>query len=155
MNAVNRPYRENSEVVRNLQRDGIKFFAVSPPHRISGQSIRVDSLYGKQVLLFMRIGNLLLTIFSPVSPSVLYTRNPKLTSVRTSAYRDPSDCFVRTFPNQSCESCTTYSCTPPQLPLGHRIDNALSVPSHDQSRGARRLERWSRARHAHIHHRMA
>lgn len=29
MNAVNRPYRDNSEVVRNLRRDGVKFFLVS------------------------------------------------------------------------------------------------------------------------------
>ncbi|KAF9653448.1 hypothetical protein BDM02DRAFT_3125846 [Thelephora ganbajun] len=42
-NAVNRPYRENSEVVRSLHRDGIKFFTV---------------------LLFIRFINLVLTIFS-------------------------------------------------------------------------------------------
>ena len=29
VNAVNRPYRDNSEVVRNLRRDGVKFFLVS------------------------------------------------------------------------------------------------------------------------------
>ena len=29
MNAVNRPYRETSEVVHALQRDGVKFFSVS------------------------------------------------------------------------------------------------------------------------------
>ena len=30
-NAVNRPYRENSEIVDSLHRDGIKFFTVSTP----------------------------------------------------------------------------------------------------------------------------
>jgi len=42
-NAVNKPYRQNMEVVHSLYRDGIKYFAA---------------------LLCMRVVNLLLTIFS-------------------------------------------------------------------------------------------
>lgn len=76
VNAVDRPYRQNSELVRNLRRDGMKFFSVSALlsalNRSSDWSI--DSLYyGEQALLLVRSTNLVLAIFSPVSVLIFYS----------------------------------------------------------------------------------
>jgi len=69
-NAVNRPYRQNAELVHNLYKDGMKFFTVRapPPSTMDCSSVQsVDLFCRKQALLVMRSVNLLLTIFSTVS----------------------------------------------------------------------------------------
>lgn len=65
MNAVNRPYRETSEVLRALQRDGIMFFSVSASPSFSGQY--AHSPCEKQVHLTMSFVNLLFAAFGSVS----------------------------------------------------------------------------------------
>ena len=143
VNAVDRPYRQNSELVRNLRRDGMKFFSVSTLlsalNRSSDWSI--DPLYyGEQALLLVRSTNLVLAIFSPVSVLIFYSipRLPtenQLTLVLTSAHRSLCDYFVHTFQTHYPTSAPLTRPLHPQLPMGHLIGNALSTPPLDQSRG--------------------
>ena len=63
-NAVNRPYRESSEILENLRKDGIKFLAVST-YSSHGKHRLMTS--GKQALLTIRSINFVLTIFSKVN----------------------------------------------------------------------------------------
>ena len=98
-NAVNRPYRQNLEVVRNLHSDGAKFLSVrTPPHSALGRppTQSIDPRFGTQTLLFVRLVNLVLAILSTVSAPD-FTPHPRLlveNLIDLSAWGDVSDRFV-------------------------------------------------------------
>jgi len=73
-NAVNKPYRQNSEVVRNLHTDGAKFLSVSTPS-VGQLGRRTDPRFEKQTLLFVRFVNLVLAILSKVSGNLFLARS--------------------------------------------------------------------------------